>query len=170
VGCFLWRENGSVVFNCSWPSPAQSFSGPSPLRLVAIFYCLRFETSLFVASYDSQGYGGGIRPRLHMGGCRIKKSKLTAARLVSSLYKPRPDPTENTASNNPIFVMGGSLTMLFGNVCLFICLLHNNSCTHLFRGLCSATGLSARLSNVSFPIWQTDRFLNFLLLIITHYD
>jgi hypothetical protein len=32
-----------------------------------IFYCLRFETSLFVASYDSQGHGGGIRPRLHTG-------------------------------------------------------------------------------------------------------
>jgi hypothetical protein len=30
-------------------------------------YCLRFETSLFVASYDLQGYGGGIRPRLHTG-------------------------------------------------------------------------------------------------------
>jgi hypothetical protein len=24
-------------------------------------------TSLFVTSYDSQGYGGGIRPRLHTG-------------------------------------------------------------------------------------------------------
>jgi hypothetical protein len=31
------------------------------------FYCLRFGTSLFVASYDSQGHGGGIRPRLHTG-------------------------------------------------------------------------------------------------------
>jgi hypothetical protein len=31
------------------------------------FYCLKFETSLFVASYDSQGHGGGIRPRLHTG-------------------------------------------------------------------------------------------------------
>jgi hypothetical protein len=29
---------------------------------VAIFYSLRFETSLFVASYDSQGHGGDIRP------------------------------------------------------------------------------------------------------------
>jgi hypothetical protein len=28
---------------------------------VTIFYCLRFETSLCVASYDSQGPGGGIR-------------------------------------------------------------------------------------------------------------
>jgi hypothetical protein len=30
-----------------------------------IFYCLKFETSLFVASYDSQGHSGGTRPRLH---------------------------------------------------------------------------------------------------------
>jgi hypothetical protein len=44
---------------------AQSFSGPSPLELATIFYCLRLETSLFVAFYDSQGHGGGIRPRLH---------------------------------------------------------------------------------------------------------
>jgi hypothetical protein len=63
----LWREDGSVVYNSWWPSPAQSFSGPSPIGLVAIFYCLTFETSLFVASYDSQGHGGGIRPRLHTG-------------------------------------------------------------------------------------------------------
>jgi hypothetical protein len=34
---------------------------------LAIFYCLRFETSLFVASYDSQGHGGGIRPRHRTG-------------------------------------------------------------------------------------------------------
>jgi hypothetical protein len=40
------------------PLPAQSFSGPSPLGLETVFYCLRFETSLFVASYDSQGHGG----------------------------------------------------------------------------------------------------------------
>jgi hypothetical protein len=26
-----------------------------------IFYYLRFETSLFVASYETQGYGGDIR-------------------------------------------------------------------------------------------------------------
>jgi hypothetical protein len=40
--------------------PAQCFSGPSPLGLATIFYCLTFETSLFVASYDLQGHGGGI--------------------------------------------------------------------------------------------------------------
>jgi hypothetical protein len=41
--------------------------GPTPVGLMTILYCLRFETSLFVASYDSQGYGGGIRPCLHTG-------------------------------------------------------------------------------------------------------
>jgi hypothetical protein len=33
-----------VVYNCSWPSSAQSFSGPSPAGLMITFYCLRFET------------------------------------------------------------------------------------------------------------------------------
>jgi hypothetical protein len=65
VGRSLWREDKSVVYNYCWSSPAQLFSGASPVGLVTIFYYLRFETSLFVASYDSQGYGGGIRPRLH---------------------------------------------------------------------------------------------------------
>jgi hypothetical protein len=60
VGRSLWREGGSVVYNFSWPSPGQLFLGPSPVGLVILFYCLRFKTSLFVASYDSQGYGGGI--------------------------------------------------------------------------------------------------------------
>jgi hypothetical protein len=44
VGRSLWRENGSVVYNCCWSSPAQSFLGPSPQDLWPIFYCLRFET------------------------------------------------------------------------------------------------------------------------------
>jgi hypothetical protein len=67
VGRPLWREVGSVFCMCCWPLPAQSFSGPSPLGFETIFYCLRFETSLFVASYISQGHGGGIRPRLNTG-------------------------------------------------------------------------------------------------------
>jgi hypothetical protein len=39
----------------------------SEVFLGSVFYCLRFETSLFVPAYDSQGHGGGIRPRLHTG-------------------------------------------------------------------------------------------------------
>jgi hypothetical protein len=67
VGRLLWREDESVFCICCWSLPAQSFSGPSPLGLATIFYLLRFETSLFVASYDSQGHDGGIRPRLNTG-------------------------------------------------------------------------------------------------------
>jgi hypothetical protein len=44
VGRPLTWEDGSVVYNCCWSSPAQSFSGSSPLGLATIFYCLRFET------------------------------------------------------------------------------------------------------------------------------
>jgi hypothetical protein len=40
----LWREDGSVVYNCCWSSLAQSFSGPSPSGFMIIFYSLRFET------------------------------------------------------------------------------------------------------------------------------
>jgi hypothetical protein len=32
VGRSLWREGGSVVYNCYWPSTAQSFSGLSQIR------------------------------------------------------------------------------------------------------------------------------------------
>jgi hypothetical protein len=37
------------------------------MELATMFYSPRFETSLFVASYDLQGYGGGIRTRIHTG-------------------------------------------------------------------------------------------------------
>jgi hypothetical protein len=67
LGRPLWREDGSVFCICWWSSPAQSFLGQSPLGLVTIIYCLRFEAYLFVASYDSQGHGGAIRTRLHTG-------------------------------------------------------------------------------------------------------
>jgi hypothetical protein len=45
MGRPLWREDGSVVYNCCWSSPAHSFSGPSPAGLMSIFYCFRFETA-----------------------------------------------------------------------------------------------------------------------------
>jgi hypothetical protein len=86
----LWREGGSVVYNCCWSSPAHSFSCLSPMGLATIFYFLSFETSLFVASYDSQGYGGGIRPRLHTGLIPIATNRLL-------LYSLGSDPMENTA-------------------------------------------------------------------------
>jgi hypothetical protein len=39
----FWREVGSVVYNCCWPSPVQSCLGPSPTGFMTTFYSLRFE-------------------------------------------------------------------------------------------------------------------------------
>jgi hypothetical protein len=66
--------------------PEQSLLGRSPVELTAIFYCLIWDSlvfisprnrvaqlypralgSLFAAFYDSQGCGGGILTRLHTG-------------------------------------------------------------------------------------------------------
>jgi hypothetical protein len=44
AGHVLWRQDRSVVYNCCWPSPAQSLSSPGPAGLMIIFYCLRFQT------------------------------------------------------------------------------------------------------------------------------
>jgi hypothetical protein len=33
------NKDESVVYNCCWPSSAQSFSGPSPAKLMVILYC-----------------------------------------------------------------------------------------------------------------------------------
>jgi hypothetical protein len=62
AGLLMWgalkREDRSVIYNCCWFFPAQSFLGLSPVGLVTIFYCPRIDTLLLVASSDSQGYGG----------------------------------------------------------------------------------------------------------------
>jgi hypothetical protein len=49
----------------------------------------QIETSLFVASYNSQGYGGGIRTHLHTGtetGVRVSQSLFTTG-LWTALVK-----------------------------------------------------------------------------------
>jgi hypothetical protein len=83
---------------------------------MATFYCLRFEISLnlegqvpvfislrkrvaqlypyalcslFIASYDLQGYGGGIRPRLHAGLSLLASVVLLIIRLHRSNRKHR---------------------------------------------------------------------------------
>jgi hypothetical protein len=45
VGRLLWREDGSVVYNCCWSPSAESLSGTSPTGFLIVFYCLRFGTS-----------------------------------------------------------------------------------------------------------------------------
>jgi hypothetical protein len=81
----------NLHYNCFCALPEQSLLGRSPAELTAIFYCLIWDSpnlegqipvfislrnrvaqlypraldSPFVASYDSQSYGGGILTRLH---------------------------------------------------------------------------------------------------------
>jgi hypothetical protein len=97
VGHPLWQEDRSVFCICCWSLPAQSFSGPSPLGLATIFYSLRFEISLLVASIDYQGHGEGILPRHHMG------SQVTPSWL--SLNSICTEPLENTTSNSSSIVV-----------------------------------------------------------------
>jgi hypothetical protein len=40
----LWWEDGNDVYNCCWPSVAQSFSGSRSAGPTAQFYCLSFKT------------------------------------------------------------------------------------------------------------------------------
>jgi hypothetical protein len=57
----------TVMVLSLWGALSDERMGLSFVYAATIFYCLRFETSLFIASYDLQGHGGGIRSRLHTG-------------------------------------------------------------------------------------------------------
>jgi hypothetical protein len=77
----LSDEGMDLSFTITVGPPQRSHSGVRiPVALATILYCLRFDTSIFVASYDSQDYDGGIRPLLHTG------SELSSKLLLS--YKP----------------------------------------------------------------------------------
>jgi hypothetical protein len=128
-GRSLWREDASVVHNCCWSSPAQLFSGPSPARLTTIFYCLSFGTSIFVASYGSQGHGGGIRPLLYTG--------LTQLKYDSSLCSPRTERTENisTKLSTEVFLNNGCCTVVCWHSCYLAVGLHVAIPLHLCSGI-----------------------------------
>jgi hypothetical protein len=116
-GTLSLTEDGSIVCNCCWPSPVQLVSGLSPMGLVTIFYYLIFETSLFVASYDSQGWDGGIRPHLHTGWIR----SYLHGRLYS-LAVTKEHVCWMFADTETRFVLSWSLGIhLHGNVCANSC-------------------------------------------------
>jgi hypothetical protein len=73
AGLLMWgvlsdEKTGLSFAIAAGPRHRSHSRKPNPVGLATIVYCLRFETSLFVASYDSQGYGEGIRPRLRTVG------------------------------------------------------------------------------------------------------
>jgi hypothetical protein len=67
VGRPLWREVGSVLCLCCWPCQRSRSRVGVPWDLRPYFTVSDLRLPFFVASYDSQGHGGGIRPRLHTG-------------------------------------------------------------------------------------------------------
>jgi hypothetical protein len=90
AGLLMWdalsdKRTGLSFTIAAGPRQRSNFRG-------TVFYCLRLETSIFVASYDPQGYGGGIGSRLHTD-------------LESSLCSPGADPTENTAPKSSFVIV-----------------------------------------------------------------
>jgi hypothetical protein len=66
VGGPFWQKDGSAFCTYAAGSHQRSLSRVRvPWDSRPYFTVTRFETSHFVASYDSQGHGGGIRARLH---------------------------------------------------------------------------------------------------------
>jgi hypothetical protein len=84
MGGALSDETTGLSFTIAAGPRQRSHSrGPSLVELGTIFHCLRFESSLFVASYDLQGYGGGIRTRLHTGFFSVTAHSLSWTELIS---------------------------------------------------------------------------------------
>jgi hypothetical protein len=108
------------------------------MGLVTIIYCLRFKTSLFVASYNSQGYGGGIRlPPPH---------GMTQSESESELYYDRRSVRQSVLVSSPHlglmtrflllsdhcgFLYGAS-SLTRGRVCLLQCTMYNVQYTIYF--------------------------------------
>jgi hypothetical protein len=77
VGRFLWREDRSVIYNCCWPSPVQSLSGPSPVGLMAsnFFQLNTWHYSRYVTSSLMRGWVCRLQLLLALASAVILRSK-----------------------------------------------------------------------------------------------
>jgi hypothetical protein len=98
AGFFMWDAAHTTIFHCLiWESPTWSARSPylhpppPPQNRVA-HLLIRVLGLLFIASYDSKGYGGIILTRLHTG-----RPEHSAEILLYSLCT---NPTEKTVSIN----------------------------------------------------------------------
>jgi hypothetical protein len=91
--------------------------------------------SLFVASYDSQGYGGGIRPHLHTG-----LSSSTLLNGWSCLYNLGTDRLGNIVPQLRSYLLAEPIIFV-SNCFLAGCV--ENTIHLLLAGRCLATGLHA---------------------------
>jgi hypothetical protein len=100
--CSLW----ALSLTRGWVCPLHMLLFPAstvPLGSETTHHCLKFETSLFFASYESQGHGGGIQTCLHMG----RLSTL----VVASLYNLSTDYTEHTTFDSSSTVASTSVAV-----------------------------------------------------------
>jgi hypothetical protein len=63
----LSDERRGLLFTIAAGLASAVIIGSESRGLATIFYSLRFETSLFISSSDSQDYSGGILPLFHTG-------------------------------------------------------------------------------------------------------
>jgi hypothetical protein len=121
VGHPLWREDRSVVYNCCWPLPMQSFSGLSPAGLMTVLYTisdLRLPEpgGPGSCSYIPQEQGGPVIPpgtgfcfcHLWLAGLQWRCLHPPPHRQlpwVYSLYRLGTDRIENTVSLSSVVGM-----------------------------------------------------------------
>jgi hypothetical protein len=83
----LWREDGSVVYNCCGSSSEQSFSDPSLAGLMIIIYCLKFECKVPVFIFPKEE-GGTVLPCRQWVWVSFKLCRIEI-RSVRTLQGPR---------------------------------------------------------------------------------
>jgi hypothetical protein len=122
VGAF--SDDRSVVYNCCWPSSAQSFSGPSPVGLMTIFYCLRYETSPtwrarspYILQEESvpvvpPGTGFPFRRLLRLSGLRWRYSNPPPHELPQSPQRLRARVTSRLAVQRQLLRLGANPSRL----------------------------------------------------------
>jgi hypothetical protein len=84
----FWREDGSVIYNFCWLSLAQSFSCSSPAGLMAIFYCLRFETPSTWRARSRYLYPAGRCPSYASRHLIPFSSPPTTRRATMEVFEP----------------------------------------------------------------------------------
>jgi hypothetical protein len=85
------------------------------LELATIFYYFRFDTSLFVASYDSQGHGGGWLAFSELHAVTAQKIELFIAHY---LIQPYVEFNGESATADFLFEV---LFQLAGDLCEQLC-------------------------------------------------
>jgi hypothetical protein len=128
----------NLLYNCFWALPEQSLLGRNPAELMALFYCLIWDSpnlecqvpvfisprnrvaqlypqalgSIFVTSYDSQGCGGGILTR----PTRVKCSCISTSELYSALTKYTTVTRQRSSNNRVVFFLRVSKQRFANNI------------------------------------------------------